>query len=324
MFKGKNILITGGTGSLGRHLVDKLLEYNPNKLIVFSRRDHDQKIMMDEITNPCMRYWIGDIRELDRLRMAFQNVDYVIHTAALKHVDMGEVNPLEYKRTIVDGAENIIQAAIECGVERVIGISTDKACAPYNVYGSCKLMQDKLLMAANSFSKTKFSTIRYGNVIASNGSIVQKLQKSDDNVINITDRTMTRFWISIDFATDLIIHLLKFMSGGELLIPKIPSCNVLEFLKCVKPNAKIVDIPIRDGEKLHESMFTKEDSRMVLEYPDYYVQYQNFPTKNYMTFAGQVGKTIPEFEYCSAHNKLILINDNIKDIINGQYKFPSL
>ena len=322
MFKGKNILITGGTGSLGKELVKKLIKYNPNKIIVFSRRDHDQKIMLDEIDAPCMRYWIGDIRDLDRLRMAFRGVDYIIHTAALKHVDMGEVNPLEYKHTIVDGAENIIQASIECGVKRVIALSTDKACAPFNVYGACKLMSDKLFMAANSFSETEFSVIRYGNVIGSNGSIIANMKKMDnDTPIKITDRDMSRFWITMDHATDLVLHELNFMNGGELLIPKLPSMNVLEFLKCFRPkDTPIVDIDIRQGEKIHESMFNEEDSRMILEYPSYYIMYQKMPTKQFRVFAGQVGQIISEFEYNSGGNEWELNSKEVNEIITGKYK----
>jgi len=326
MFKGKNILITGGTGTLGKALVLKLLKCNPNKIVVFSRRDHDQKIMLDEISDPRMRYWIGDIREIDRLRMAFQGIDYVIHCAALKHVDMGEVNPLEYKHTIVDGAENIIQAAIECGIQRVIALSTDKACAPFNTYGACKLMSDKLFMAANSFSKTKFSVIRYGNVIGSNGSIIDKMKRNPSNEIKITNRDMTRFWITLDYATELVLHLLKSMKGGELLIPKLPSMNVLEFLKAMSPpKSKIVDVPIRAGEKIHESMFTAEDSRMIREYPYYYIMYQLMPTKRRMVFAGQVGQETGSFEYDSFTNNWKLKSSDVVDMMCGDYKdFPKL
>ena len=674
MFKGKNILVTGGTGSLGQGLIDKLIKCNPNKLIVFSRRDHDQKVMMERIDAPCMRYWIGDIRDLDRLRLAFKDIDYVIHTAALKHVDMGESNPLEYKHTIVDGAENIIQAAIECGVERVIALSTDKAClvgnsliettdgtlklnkivnskfnnmvksfnevtneleekhvynwyknslagrdlyylsyegakwygnmrthlvgtedhpiltnkgwktldsitindklvttelqpsgkqlavfvgtllgdasltnhinngrsnltyghsekqanwinlktgalgklidfkrmddrhktkflthcsntsafmtdmrkifypngikiiprdivskvmesnlklflatliqddgcksynnlriathsftkddvewligkfnefglecyiyhpkykdavyneirftvkgtklvyeliseyiildykipdkfkfnkfnkslweiedtlpylgtpiikkvdkdlinpnnvfcidvednhnfivsnmvvhncAPMNTYGACKLMSDKLFMAANTFSQTEFSVIRYGNVIGSNGSVVKNLQT--DDTIKITDRTMTRFWITLDHATNLIIHLLDHMQGGEMLIPKLPSMNVLEFLKAVRPDAtKIVDIPIRAGEKIHESMFTEEDARLALEFDLYYIIYQKYPRVR--TWGGQLGESFDVFQYRSNDNKWNLCANEVKDMLNGTYK----
>jgi len=325
LFKDKSILITGGAGTLGKVLVKKLLEYNPKKVIVFSRDDQKHASMEQEFGNPPrLRYWIGDIRDINRLRMAFQDVDYVIHTAALKHVDRGEANPLEYKHTIVDGAENIIQAAIECGVERVVALSTDKACSPFNVYGTCKLMSDKLFMAANSFSKTKFSTIRYGNVIGSNGSIVQKLRASKDNIIRITDRTMTRFWITDKYASDLVIHLLEFMNGGELLIPKIPSCNVLEFLKSIKPNAKVIDIPIRPGEKIHETMFTKEDSRNIVNYRNYYIMYQMFPKKQYRTFAGNIGHPITPMNYCSSKNSINLDAKDITKLIEGKYEFPNL
>lgn len=300
MFKDKSILITGGAGSLGKELVRKLLKCNPRKVVVFSRDDQKHALMEQEFGNPPrLRYWIGDIRDFDRLRMAFQGIDYVIHAAALKHVDRGEANPLEYKHTIVDGAENIIKAAIECGVEKVVALSTDKACSPFNVYGACKLMSDKLFMAANSFSATDFSVIRYGNVVGSNGSVIQKLQNSNNNEIKITNREMTRFWISIGYAGDLVMHLLEHMKGGELLVPKLKSSNVLTFLKSFKPDANVIDIPIRPGEKIHESMFTKEDSRMVLEYPKYYIMYQKFPAPRYRTFAGEVGKLIEKMEYSS-------------------------
>lgn len=327
MFEGKSILITGGAGSLGKELVKKLLQCNPRKIVVFSRDDQKHALMEQEYGHPKkLRYWIGDIKDLDRLRIAFQGIDYVIHCAALKHVERGEDNPIEYKHTIVDGAENIIQAAIECGVDRVIALSTDKACAPFNTYGACKLMSDKLFMAANSFSKTKFSVIRYGNVIGSNGSIIDKMKRNPSNEIKITNRDMTRFWITLDYATELVLHLLDTMNGGELLIPKLPSMNVLEFLKAFSPpNAKIIDVPIRAGEKIHESMFTAEDSRMVVEYLNYYIMYQVLPTKQRIVYDGQVGQTVGAFDYNSYNNHWKLKSKDVVEMMSGEYRgFPKL
>ena len=321
MFKDKTILITGGSGSLGQELTKQLLEFNPFKIIVYSRRDHDHAEMERKFNyNPKLRFFIGDVRDYERLNLALHDVDYVIHTASLKHIDRAEYNPIEYKKTIVDGAENVIRACLEQNVKKCVALSTDKASNPSGVYGSAKLISDKLFMASNLYSRTKFSVIRYGNVIDSNGSMTQKISNSADDIINITDRRMTRFWITKKYAAELVLHLLDNMSGNEMLIPKLPTCNVLDFLKAMKPKAKIVDIPIRPSEKIHESMLLSEDSRNTLDFDSYYISYPKLPENK--TFAGKVGTELKDgFEYKSSNKNWVLTNTDVYDILNGRFKF---
>ena len=322
-FKDKTLFISGGTGSLGQELTKQLLEHNPRKIIIFSRRDHDQLIMQKKFNDDRLRFFIGDIRDFERLKMALKGVDYMFHTASLKNIDMGEYNSIEYKRTIVDGAENIIRACIEEDVKKCVFLSTDKSSSPSGIYGASKLLSDKMAVAANLYSKTKFSVVRYGNVINSNGSIIQKMGNSKDEVIEITDRTMTRFWITLPYAANITMHLMQHMNGTEILVPKIPSMNVLSFLKVMKPKAKIVDIPIRPAEKIHESMILQEDARNGLEFSKYYIIYPRLPQKEYRTFAGELGKELPEgFTYTSDNNiKKLYDEEYAMKLLNGTYDF---
>ena len=324
MLKRKVILITGITGSLGNELTKHLLEYIPSKIIGISRRDHDQEIMAREFDSPLLRFHIGDVRNYDKLCQSMKGVDFVIHTSASKHIHRGETDALEYKSNIVDAAECVIRACITNNVKRCVALSTDKACANLSVYGSAKSMSDRLFMASNNYSETKFAVIRYGNVLFSNGSISKVMPKGGE--IKITDRDMTRFWITIERAAELTIHLLKYMNGGEMFIPKLPSCNVLDMLKVVNPtHSNVVDIGIRSGEKIHESMFHKELSRKVLEFTNNYIVYDSLPDTHHRTFAGEVGTPITEpFDYNSQTNPWKLTNKEIKTIINGEFKWNPL
>lgn len=321
MFKGKSIFISGGTGSLGHELVRQLLPYNPRKIIIYSRDDHKQKRMAESFNSPLLRFITGDVRDANRLKFALNGVDLVFHTASLKHVDLSEYNPFEYKSIIVDGAQNIIEACLERGVKKCVALSTDKAHSPVSIYASSKALSDRLFMAANQYSLTKFSVIRYGNVINSNGSITNT--KSD--IINITDIRMTRFWITLRRAAELTIHLLRYSNGNELMIPKIPSSNVLDFLKVVNSShTQIKEIGIRSGEKLNESMFGVEDCINMLEFSNYYLMYSQLPNIHERTFAGEVGKLVIPFEYCSGTNSWNIGLPEIKKLLDGTFKFPDI
>jgi len=325
MFKRKKILITGITGSLGQELTKQLLKYNPGKIVGISRRDHDQEFMETKFNSTILRFHIGDVRNTERLKQSMEGMDYVIHTSASKHIHRGETDALEYKSNIVDSAESVIKACMATKVKKCVALSTDKASDAISVYGASKLLSDRLFMAANNYSETKFAAIRYGNVIASNGSIIKKINESTSNEINITDRSMTRFWITIERAAELTIHLLKHMNGGELLIPKLPSCNVLKLFKILNPSFNnINDIGLRLGEKIHESMFTLELSRKGLEYNNYYIIYANLPNKYEKTFAGECGLEFKSFKYCSKTNPWKISKSEIKSLINGEFKWNQL
>lgn len=234
MFKRKTILITGITGTLGQELTKQLLIYNPGKIVGISRRDNDQEIMDRKFNNPLLRFHIGDVRNYDRLSRSMEGVDYVFHTSASKHIHRGEQDVLEYKSNIADAAECIIRACIANNVKKCVALSTDKATSSTSVYGSAKALSDRMFIAASKcYAKTKFSVIRYGNIIASNGSIVKTLNETKSNTLNVTNPDMTRYWLNIERAGELVIHLLKYSNGGELLIPKIPSCNIVDFFKAI-------------------------------------------------------------------------------------------
>ncbi len=290
----KSVLITGGTGSLGKQLVKTILERWPKvkRLIVFSRDEQKQFQMNMEYPakpgNP-MRYFIGDVRDFERLKKAFKGVDYVIHAAAMKHVHIAEYNPMECVMTNVMGAENVINAAIECGVENVVALSTDKAAAPINLYGATKLCSDKLFVAANNIkgnSNIKFSVVRYGNVMGSNGSVIPFfMQKKKTGTLPITDPTMTRFNISLQEGADLVLHAMEHAWGGEIFVPKIPSYKITEVAKAVGPECKIEIVGIRPGEKIHEEMITESDSFTTYDLGKYYAilpQVPAFELKDYI------------------------------------------
>lgn len=275
-WNAKVVLVTGGTGSFGKRFIKTILaKYNPKKVIVFSRDELKQFEMQEEFGNhPNLRFFIGDVRDRERLNRAFHGVDIVVHAAALKQVPAAEYNPTEAIRTNVMGAENVINAAIDQGVKKVIALSTDKAANPINLYGATKLCSDKLFIAGNAYGigKTIFSVVRYGNVIGSRGSVIpffQKVRKT--GVVPITDERMTRFMITLDQGVDFVIKCLDIMIGGELFIPKIPSMKILDLKEAIAPECKVKIAGIRPGEKLHEVLLPAEESRNAIEFGDMYI-----------------------------------------------------
>lgn len=313
MFNDKNILITGGTGSFGKKFTKTLLErYKPNKIIIYSR-DEQKHFEMEQVFNePCMRYFIGDVRDFKRLNKAMMDVDFVIHAAAMKHVHIAEYNPMECINTNIHGAEFVIDSAIQNGVKKIIALSTDKAANPINLYGATKLASDKLFVAANNMvgkRETRFAVVRYGNVIGSQGSVVPYFQKllTHDDELPITDERMTRFLITLQEGVDFVIKNFARMQGGEIFVPKIPSMKMTELALAMSKDKPYKVIGIRAGEKLHEAMITKEDSLRTLEFDDHYVikpTIQFAQNVEYDTNAiGEIGSlTSDGFEYTSDTN----------------------
>ena len=275
---GASVLITGGTGSLGKSLIDYLLrETQVRRIAVFSRDELKQQQLRLQFQNDSrLRWFLGDIRDLERLKRAFHGVDYVIHAAALKQVDTGEYNPMEFIKTNVLGSQNVIDASIDAGVKRVVALSTDKASSPINLYGATKLTADKLFVAANNYSfkyGTIFSVVRYGNVMGSRGSVIPFFQEiaAQGKPLPITDLRMTRFWISIESAVKFVIDSLEMMTGGELYVPRIPSMKIVDLANAVAPGAELEEIGMRPGEKLHEEMISADDSRRTIILENRYV-----------------------------------------------------
>ena len=266
-----SVLITGGTGSLGKSLIEYFLRETKVRRIAVLSRDElkQQQLRIQFHDNPRLRWFLGDVRDLDRLKRAFHGVDFVIHAAALKQVDTGEYNPMEFIKTNVLGSQNVIDAAIDAGVKRVVALSTDKASSPINLYGATKLTADKLFVAANNYSftyGTTFSVVRYGNVMGSRGSVIPFFQSlaAQGKPLPITDLRMTRFWISIESAVKFVIESLEIMTGGELYVPRIPSMRIVDLAHAVDPDAKLIEIGLRPGEKLHEEMISPDDSRRTI------------------------------------------------------------
>jgi UDP-N-acetylglucosamine 4,6-dehydratase len=279
MLNNKSLLITGGTGSLGTKLVETILREYPNikRLVIFSRDEQKQFQMAQKFPEskyPALRYFIGDIRDYQRVKRALKNIDYVIHTAAMKHVHIAEYNPMECIKTNVLGSENLINACLEEGVQKVVALSTDKAAAPINLYGATKLTSDKLFIAANNIKGTNdidFSVVRYGNVMGSNGSVIPFfMKKKAEGVLPITDPKMTRFNISLSEGVDMVMHALEHAWGGEIFVPKIPSYKILDIAEAIAPEASRTVVGIRPGEKLHEEMITDTDSLNTIDLGDYY------------------------------------------------------
>lgn len=302
----KVILVTGGTGSFGKKFIKRALHEGAKKIIIFSRDELKQYEMKQEFTDNRLRFFIGDVRDKDRLHRAFDGVDIVIHAAAMKHVDACEYNPFEAVKTNIHGAQNIIEAAIDRGVEKVIALSTDKACAPVNLYGATKLASDKLFVAANAYvgdKKTSFSVVRYGNVVGSRGSVVPFFNKiKETGVVPVTDERMTRFWITLDQGVQFVMDNLQRMHGGEIFVPKIPSMKVLDLAKAIAPKCEIEIVGIRPGEKLHEAMIMEDDARHTVDFDTYYVIQPEFPwwSKDY----AKGGKPLPDgFAYTSDINE---------------------
>ncbi|WP_456273267.1 UDP-N-acetylglucosamine 4,6-dehydratase (inverting) [Bacillus sp. AK031] len=321
MLNNKTILVTGGTGSFGKKFISRVLEQNVKKVIVFSRDELKQYEMAQEFTDPRIRFFIGDVRDKERLYRAFDGVDIVIHAAALKHVGACEYNPFEAVKTNIHGAQNIIEAAIDRGVEKVIALSTDKAASPINLYGATKLASDKLFVAGNSYAGnkvTRFSVVRYGNVVGSRGSVVpffKKLKTQGEIQFPITDERMTRFWITLDQGVQFVIDNLQRMKGGEIFIPKIPSMKVVDLAEAIAPECEIKIVGIRPGEKLHEAMINEDDARQTLEYDTYYVIQPEFPWWREEYSNG--GKHLAEgFTYMSDVNDHWLTVDELRELVN--------
>lgn len=325
MLNGKVILITGGTGSFGKKFTERVFkQYKPKKVIIYSRDEYKQFMMQQQFKRNFddIRYFIGDVRDEDRLRRAFDSVDYVIHAAALKQVPACEYNPLEAIKTNINGAANIINAAIDKGVSRVVALSTDKAVNPINLYGATKLASDKLFIAANAYgvnAGTLFSVVRYGNVAGSRGSVIpyfKMLLDKGQKEIPITDYEMTRFWITLDEAVDLVFKALNESRGGETYISKIPSFKITDLAEAMNPEGKIKNVGIREGEKLHEVMITEYDSFTTYEYDKHYIIYPNFDWWNFNKHFTPGGKKVEKFfRYASDNNAEWLTVDDIKSRI---------
>jgi UDP-N-acetylglucosamine 4,6-dehydratase (inverting) len=313
--KDKSILITGGTGSLGKALTRHILTNYPSvkRLVIFSRDEQKQFEMEQEFPNskfPQVRFFIGDVRDQERLERAFTGIDYVIHAAAMKHVHIAEYNPDECVKTNVGGAENVIKAALKTDVSNVVALSTDKACAPINLYGATKLTSDKLFVAANNIKgkqKIKFSVVRYGNVMGSNGSVIPFFikRKKIDGILPITVDTMTRFNISLQGGVDMVMHALETAWGGEIFVPKIPSYRIVDVAEAVGPDCEKPIIGIRPGEKIHEEMVTSSDSFFTYDLGKYYTIIPQMPIWNTQEFVAHFGaKKVEEgFSYNSNNNE---------------------
>lgn len=314
MLNDKTILITGGTGSFGKKCLTMIFErYNPKKVIIYSRDEFKQSVMRTEFENKVdmskVRFFIGDVRDKERLERAFYGVDYVIHAAAMKQVPTCEYNPFEAIKTNIHGAQNVIDAALDSDVKKVVALSTDKAVNPINLYGGTKLVSDKLFISANAYSGVKgtsFSVVRYGNVAGSRGSIIplfEKLIENGEKELPITDVRMTRFWITLEQGVELVFKALEESKGGETYISKIPSFKITDLAEAMLPNCGIKEIGIREGEKLHEVMVTKDDSRMSYEYEKHYIVYPNFEWMDLSKVLMPGGKLVEEgFEYNSGNN----------------------
>jgi len=326
MFDDKSVMITGGTGSFGKHFIKRISKkFKPKKIIIYSRDELKQSEIQKDYDQDYMRYFLGDVRDRDRLTEAMNNVDLVIHAAALKQVPAAEYNPMECIKTNIHGAENVIQAAIKNSVEKVIALSTDKAANPINLYGATKLVSDKLFVSANNIvgdKPTRFSVVRYGNVVDSRGSVVplfKRLCEQSNAVIPITHKDMTRFWITLDMGVDFVLKNFERMFGGEIFVPKLPSVRILDVAKAYAPDTRTEEIGIRPGEKLHEIMCPSDDSHLTLEFEDHYVIKPtiNFFDKEYDYQTNKLGeKGIPVdegFEYNSGSNPLFLSSEEILD-----------
>ncbi len=328
----KTILITGGTGSFGQKCTEIILNrYKPKRLIILSRDELKQFEMAHTFSMEkydCIRYFIGDVRDKERLYRAFHEVDYVIHAAALKQVPAAEYNPFEAVKTNILGAQNVINVAIDQGVKRVIALSTDKAANPVNLYGATKLCSDKLFIAGNSyvgFDDTIFSVVRYGNVVGSRGSVIPFfLKQKEKGVIPITDPRMTRFWITLEQGVNFVLDCLERMVGGELFVPKVPSMNIMDVVKAICPGCRTEIIGIRPGEKLHEVMIPRDDARNTLEFDNFYMIKPDFRFFK-RRFKNNEGKPVPEdFEYNSKTNTWWLTIEELREMVKNLYGFDSI
>ena len=328
MLNNKTILVTGGTGSFGHQFVSYVLDnYNPKKIIIYSRDEFKQFNMQNEYkAHPKfskLRFFIGDVRDKERLYRAFDGVDYVIHAAALKQVPACEYNPMEAVKTNIDGAMNIVNAALDCGVKKVVALSTDKAVNPINLYGGTKLVSDKLFIAANAYSGEKditFSVVRYGNVAGSRGSVIpffRNIVANGGTELPITDYQMTRFWISLEQGVELVIKALSEAKGGETFISKIPSFKITDLAQAILSGCEMPEVGIREGEKLHEVMVTKEDSLLTYEYDKHYIVYPHFDWWNSDKIQPGGKKVEQGFEYSSGNNTEWLSVDDLKELLKN-------
>ena len=322
ILEGSSILITGGTGSFGKAFLQQVLETrNPERVVIFSRdelKQYDMRQIWGD--DPRVRFFIGDIRDRDRLRMAMQGVEYVVHAAALKQVDTAEYNPMEYVKTNILGSENVIQASLEAGVKKVVALSTDKASSPVNLYGATKLTADKLFISSNHYAMaggTRFSVVRYGNVMGSRGSVIPFFRSiaAEGEPLPITDLRMTRFWITLPQAVEFVMSSFNDMNGGELYVPRIPSIKVTDLAEAVAPGTELVEVGIRPGEKLHEEMISSEDSRRTLRRADRYIVLPTFAI--WGDFTNPAGEQVEDgFSYTSDNNDLWLDVDQLRSMLN--------
>jgi len=330
MFDDKSILITGGTGSFGRQYVKTILErYRPRRFVVYSRDELKQFEMAQEFSSGCMRYFIGDVRDRERLTEAMSGIDFVIHAAALKQVPAAEYNPMECVKTNIHGAENVIAAALANEVEKVIALSTDKAASPINLYGATKLVSDKLFVAANNVAggrRTRFSVVRYGNVVGSRGSVVpyfSKLLADGAEFLPITDPRMTRFWITLPQGVQFVATSFQRMYGGEIFVPKIPSASITALAEAVAPGKPTRIVGIRPGEKLHEIMCPRDDSHLTLEFHDHFVIQPSISFTSHPEYAknaiDETGVPVADsFEYNSSNNPQFLSATEIRGVLASQ------
>ena len=327
MLSYKSILVTGGTGSFGNAFIKKILTHHPEieRIVIFSRDEYKQFVMSNKPEfkdNPRLRFFIGDVRDRDRLYRAFDGIDIVIHAAALKQVPSCEYNPFEAVKTNILGAQNIIDAAIDRNVKKVIALSTDKACAPVNLYGATKLCSDKLFIAGNVYANshdTKFSVVRYGNVAGSRGSVIpffQTLLQQGAQEFPITDNRMTRFWLKLEDAVDMVINALGTMQGGELFVKKAPSMNITDLAQAIAPALKLKEVGIRPGEKIHEKMITREDARRTLEIGNHYIVLPEFKSAAHDFYKEKGTPVSSDFEYHSGKNEDWLTVNHMKEMIN--------
>lgn len=328
MLNDKTILITGGTGSFGKKFAQTVFQKYPGvkKVIIFSRDEYKQFVMqnMPEFQPYLekMRFFIGDVRDRERLYRAVEGVDYIIHAAALKQVPACEYNPFEAVRTNVIGAQNIINVAIDKGVKKVVALSTDKACAPINLYGATKLCSDKLFIAGNCYcgsKDTRFAVVRYGNVAGSRGSVIpffQKLVAEGADSLPITDLKMTRFWLKLEQAVEMVLEALETMHGGELYVKKIPSMRMPDLARAIAPDLPIKEVGIRPGEKIHEQMITKEDAHNTIEFKDFYIILPQIDLGNIDYKYPNAKKVAPDFEYHSGNNDKWLTVEDMRKLIS--------
>jgi len=326
MLSDKSILVTGGTGSFGKKFIETVFKKYPDvkRVVVYSRdelKQYEMALSFPENKFPQLRFFIGDVRDGERLKRACEGIDIIIHAAALKHVPIAEYNPIECINTNINGAENVVNAALDCGVQKVVALSTDKACAPINLYGATKLCSDKLFIAANNMKGArdlKFSVVRYGNVLGSRGSVVPFfLNKKKDGVLPITHEGMTRFNITLEEGVDMVLHAIDHAWGGELYVPKIPSYSILEVAKAVAPDCKLETVGIRPGEKLHEEMITETDSMSTYDCGKYYVIAPSVPLWNLNDWTTKFKATkVPEgFKYNSGTNSEWINFEEIRTLI---------